>query len=77
MHFVITSVSGDSADLFIGDKNALAQMSCIDTQTHTQTLTHLCAHSCTGSNLQCIQYVELLASTLGGKATWHTQKPAR
>ena len=33
MHFVITSVSRDSADLFIEDKSALAQMSCADTQT--------------------------------------------
>lgn len=36
---------GDSADLFIEDKSALEEMSCIDTQPHTHT------HSCTGSNL--------------------------
>lgn len=41
MHFVIVSENRDSADLFIGDKSALAQMSCADT--------HLGAHSCIGS----------------------------
>lgn len=50
MHFVILSVNRDSADLFIGDKSALAQMSCVDTQararidTHTRSAMHpLCA----------------------------------
>lgn len=40
MHFMIISVNRDSADLFIGDKSALAQMSCVDTQARARIDTH-------------------------------------
>lgn len=51
MHFVIISVNRDSADLLIGDKSALAQMSCVDTQACARINTRLCTHSGVGSNL--------------------------
>lgn len=51
MHFVIISVNGEGADLFIGDKSARAQMSCVDTNLHTfvHTLALVCI--CNASNL--------------------------
>lgn len=58
MHFVIISVNGDSADLFIGDKSALAQMSCVDTQE--------CARIDTGAHMIC--NASTMCSTLGGNA---------
>lgn len=73
MHFVITSVNGDSADLFIEDKSALAQMSSADTQTHT----HIHAHTvtlaliCDASNMWSYRPA-LWEAKLHG-----TQKPAR
>lgn len=51
MHFVIISLNRDSADLFIGDKSALAQMSCVDTQACTLINTHLRACACVDSHL--------------------------
>lgn len=64
MHFVILSVNRDSADLFIGDKSALAQMSCVDTQARARIDTHT-------HDLQCIHYVQH-----SGRQR-RTQKPAR
>lgn len=74
MHFVITSVSGDSADLFIEDKSALAQMS---QQTHKHAHTDIHAHTvtlaliCNASNMWSY-WPALWEAKLHG-----TQKPAR
>lgn len=60
MHFVIISVNRDSADLFIGDKSALAQMSSVHRYTHIHAHTVALALICNASNMW---------STVGGKAT--------
>lgn len=51
MHFVIISLNRDSADLFIGDKSALAQMSCADTEACAWINTRLRGRTCVDSNL--------------------------
>lgn len=51
MLFVIISLNTDSADLFIGDKSALGQMSCVDTQACARINTRLRVRACVGSNL--------------------------
>lgn len=52
MHFVIISVNRDSADLFIGGKSALAQMSCVHTQARARIHTNKHSHTvCNASNM--------------------------
>lgn len=70
MHFVIISVNRDNADLFIGDKSALAQMSCVDTQTRAQIHTHTRAHT---DALALICNASNMWNTLRGKATYRNQ----
>lgn len=69
MHFVITSVKGDSADLFTADKSALAQISSTDTHIHAQTVA--LALICIASNMWSYRPA-LWEAKLHG-----TQKPAR
>lgn len=77
---MITSVSGDSADLFTEDKSALAQMSCVDSadtnsHTHTQTYIYTCLRAvaliCNSSNMQSYWPILWVAKL------HNTQKPAR